>query len=137
MARKNKFTASKMSVDVPRYAPVFKKLRAAMAREYSEKIKFVETEAVGFIRDLRELPFWLNGEYLAKAREEANLSQHDLAGLSHVSRSVIANYETGVITVPFDVAAKVYLALEPLGGHLCANGKRGLAEVMAKGAQTS
>jgi transcriptional regulator with XRE-family HTH domain len=61
------------------------------------------------------LPLWGQKDYLKRLREEAGVSQHQLAKITGISRSVIANYEVGVTTFNLGNAVKLYTALEALG----------------------
>jgi DNA-binding XRE family transcriptional regulator len=64
-----------------------------------------------------DLPFWAKSSYLKKLREEVGLSQHNLARTIGISRSVIANYETGVTIPTLDSAIKICMVLKSLGNE--------------------
>lgn len=72
--------------------------------------------------------YWLAAPYLKEAREQAGISQHDLAQLSGISRAKICNFESGVTTPTLEDAAKLYGPLEERGSF---NALRALVAIAA------
>jgi predicted transcriptional regulator len=61
--------------------------------------------------------FWQAPQYLKAAREKLSLSQHDLAKNSGISRSIIADIESGrTYFSSVQHALRLYTTLEALGG---------------------
>jgi transcriptional regulator with XRE-family HTH domain len=73
--------------------------------------------------------FWQAPEYLKAAREKLSLSQHDLAKNSGITRSVIADIESGrTLFSSVQHALRLYTTLEALGS---AEAGRALLSIIA------
>jgi transcriptional regulator with XRE-family HTH domain len=73
--------------------------------------------------------FWQAPEYLKAAREKLSLSQQDLAKNSGITRSIIADVESGrTYFSSVQHALKLYMALEALGS---AEARRALLSIIA------
>jgi transcriptional regulator with XRE-family HTH domain len=73
--------------------------------------------------------FWQAPEYLKAAREKLSLSQHDLAKNSGITRSVIADIESGrTLFSSVQHALRLYTTLEALGN---AEAGRALLSIIA------
>ena len=129
MAQKKKRKASAVDVVAAQYARAFQGIRADIASFYAQTMKFLAEEQSRQIKVLSEKPFWLDAKYFVQAREEAGLSQENLAGMILVSRAVIANIEAGIRVATVGIADKIYTALAPLGGISAKNGLRAVIEL--------
>ncbi|HXL23833.1 MAG TPA: helix-turn-helix transcriptional regulator [Candidatus Dormibacteraeota bacterium] len=63
----------------------------------------------------KKLLHWIGPAALKKRREDVGLSQQELAQIAGITRSVIANYETGVTFPSLDNAMRMYQVFEALG----------------------
>jgi len=129
MAKEKKAKGSAVDVVAAQYAQAFKKIRAAMTAVSADFMKLLTEEQSRQIKMLSDKPFWLAPGFFVQAREEAGINQESLATMVGVSRSVIANIESGIRVATVEMAERIYTALKPLGGISATHGLWGVVEL--------
>lgn len=130
MAKKSRWRTPEMKSAVARYAPAFREVHDAITHQHQEKLKSLQSMSDRVITKFGlERPTWMTAEYLKKSREQVNRSQVELAGLAGISRSIIANWEAGVIAPGLETADKVYDALEKEGSVLAVLALRDISDM--------